>query len=381
MSISPVAMAARYAADGWSDDEAAEKFGISVADLRDYQASPDYVVARDDASKLLDVWPDAPEDPEAPLYGDVAALLAGGIPPPPAPVLLRRDDGHALFYAQKVNVLFGDPECGKTWIALAAVVEALNAGRRAVFVDLDHNGMAEVVSRLLILGAKPSALSSLDSFRYCEPEEGDMLVLTVADLRRWRPAVAVVDSIGELLPILGLSSNSPDDYTSANRRVLSALATAGAAVIAIDHLPKDDAAREKGQTGTLAKRRTVNGITLRVTVAEPFAPGKGGAASMTVGKDRPGGVRAHCPTVGKNQPAGRFVMEPRTDGTVSWHVTAPRELPADAPDEDVAELDALTPPPRSQRDVQERLSWGSNRAMNALRRWRELRKSDQEGSS
>lgn len=338
-------------------------------------APVDYVAEHAYGVEVVDTWPGA-DEPDEPLYGDVAALLAGGIPPPPAPALLRRTDGHALFYAGKVNVLFGDPECGKTWIALAAIVEALNNGRRATFVDLDHNGMAEVVSRLLMLGAKPEQLGSLDRFRYAEPEDADQLILTVADLRRWRPAAAVVDSIGELLPLLGLSSNSPDDYTSANRRVLTPLSTAGAAVIVIDHLPKDDAAREKGQTGTLAKRRTVNGVTLRVTVAEPFAPGRGGSASMSVGKDRPGGVRAHCPAAGKNQPAGRFVMTPRDDGTVDWRVTQPsiERVQDHASDEDVAELDGLVPPPRSRRDVQDRLKWGSDRAQKALSRWRDLRK-------
>jgi hypothetical protein len=237
--------------------------------------------------------------------------------------------------------------------------------------------MAEVVTRLLLLGARPEILGDLSRFRYVEPEDGDQLLLTIGDLRRWQPTVAVIDSIGEVLPILGMSSNSPDDYTSANRRVMTPLATAGAAVVCIDHLPKDDSAREKGQTGTLAKRRTVNGITLRVTVAEPFAPGKGGAASMTVTKDRPGGVRAHCPLVGKSQPAGRFVMEVHPDGATTWHVTVPRELPADAPDNDVAELDALVPPPRSQRDVQERLGWGGTRALTALRAWRDLRKPEE----
>lgn len=320
-------------------------------------------------------WPDAPREPDEPLYGDVAALLAGGIPPPPAPVLLRRDDGHALFYAQKVNVLFGDPECGKTWIALAAIVEALHAGRRAVFIDLDHNGMGEVVSRLLMLGARPDALGNLDVFRYAEPEDGDQLVLTVADLRRWRPAVAVVDSIGEVLPILELSSNSPDDYTKANRRVMTPLATAGAAVIAIDHLPKDDAAREKGQTGTTAKRRTVNGITLRVTVAEPFAPGLGGAASMTVFKDRPGGVRQHCPMVGKSQPAGRFVMEASPDGTTSWHVTAPSAAPTPGPrvsDDDLATVLAMPRERRTKRGIRDQLRCGNDKAQALLEKAREL---------
>lgn len=340
-----------------------------------------YLEARDEASRMLDAWPAVPEDPETPLYGDVAALLAGGIPPPPAPVLLRRDDGNALVYAGKVNVLFGDPECGKTWIALAAIVEALNGGRKAVFIDLDHNGMAEVVSRLLMLGARPADLGNLDRFRYCEPEDGDMLVITITDLRRWRPAVAVVDSIGEVLPILGLSSNSPDDYTSANRRVMTPLATAGAAVIAIDHLPKDDGARERGQTGTLAKKRTVNGITLRVTVAETFAPGRGGAASMTVAKDRPGGVRAHCPMVGKSQPAGRFVMEARPDGSVSWHITTPTATTPTGPrvsDDDVATVLGMASASRTRRGIQKALNCGSDRAQAVLERCRELEELDSE---
>ncbi|MEU8608768.1 AAA family ATPase [Actinoplanes sp. NPDC048791] len=313
------------------------------------------------------------EDGPEPLFADIAAILADGIPPPPEPVLLRRDDGHALFYAGKVNVLFGDPECGKTWIALAAIVEALKDGRRAVFVDLDHNGVGEVISRLLALGATPKQLGNQDVFRYAEPYDEEQLIAVVQALRAWKPAAAVVDSLGELLPLLGMSSNSPDDYTSAHRRTLTPIARVGAAVIVIDHLPKDDGARDKGQTGTLAKRRAVNGVTLRVTVAETFAPGHGGAASMTVAKDRPGGVRAHCPIVGKNQPAGRFVMTASPDGTIDWRVTEPRvEATARGSDADVAELDSLDPPPASQRDVQKRLQWGAPRAMKALQMWRDL---------
>jgi hypothetical protein len=313
------------------------------------------------------------EPREQQLFGDVAALLAGGIPEPPAPTLLRREDGNALLYAGKINILFGDPESGKTWVALAAIVEALRDGGRATFVDLDHNGMAEIVSRLLLLGAKPADLSDLNRFRYAEPEDAEGLAQRIRALRAWRPDCAVVDSIGEALPMLGLSSNSPDDYTVMNRTVLTPLSTAGAAVVGIDHMPKDDDARKKGQTGTLAKRRTVNGVTLRVSVHETFAPGMGGSTSMTVTKDRPGGVRTHCPMVGKEQSAGRFVMKAYPDGSLRWFVTTPTASPEGAPDGDVAELDSLDPPPKSQRDVQERCGWGGTRALRALRKWRELR--------
>lgn len=313
-----------------------------------------------------------------PAYGDVAALLSGGLPEPPRPQVLRRVDGVALLYRAKVNVLFGDSESGKTWIALAAMVAVLNAGGRVAFVDLDHNGMEEMVTRLLALGARPAELSILERFRYCEPGDAAELEFFVTDLAEWAPDVAVADSVGEILPMLGLSSNSPDDYTVGNRKVLTPLADAGAAVIAIDHLPKDDGARLKGQTGTLAKKRAINGVSLRVRVKEQFTPGVGGSADLTISKDRPGGLRGHCPP-GRDAPAGRFVMEARADGTLDWRVTVPAERPSGSVrDEDLAELDGLLPAPRSQRDVQNRLNWGGTRALNALQKWRELRELDQE---
>lgn len=328
----------------------------------------------------LDGPAEAPTPPdERSLFVNVASLLAGGLPTAPPPVLLHREDGHALFYGGKVNVLFGDPECGKTWIALAAIVEALDRRVRAAVFDLDHNGAAEIIGRLLALGANPKVLADPTRFLLAEPEDASELAQAVTAVRGWRAGVVIVDSVGEVLPLLDLSSSSPDDYTKANRYVLTPLATAGAAVIAIDHLPKSDEARARGQTGTTAKRRTINGVSLRVTLHEAFVPGRGGSASMTVDKDRAGQVRRHCPDSDKNPPAGRFVMTPRDDGTLSWKVTAPRVASTPeplVPDDDVAELDALVPPPQSRRDVEYRMKWGAHRAGNALKKWRELRKPD-----
>lgn len=221
-------------------------------------------------------------DPADRLYVDIAALLKDGLPEPPAPSLLRRRDGHALFYAGKVNVLFGDPECGKTMIAIAACVEALNHGSRATILDVDHNGPTEIISRLVLLGADPAHLADPARFRLHEPEDAGELRAVVASMRQWRPAVAVVDSLGEIIPMLGLSSNSPDDYSAAHRTVLTAMADTGAAVIGVDHLPKGEAARAHGQTGTVAKRRAINGVSLRVALDEPFIPGRGGAARLTI---------------------------------------------------------------------------------------------------
>lgn len=315
------------------------------------------------------------------LYLDVAALLDGGLPEPPAPVLLHRDDGHALFYAGQVNYIFGDPESGKSLLAQAAVAEALRRGRKVLFLDLDHNGPQATVCRLLDMGVDESPLRDLGTFRYVEPEDKAHLMAVAADSRTWRPAVAIVDSIGELLPLMNLSSNSPDDFTIAHTAVLKPLAVAGAAVLAIDHLPKGAESRASGPTGTAAKRRAIGGVSIRVTINEQFTPGRGGSAWLSVNKDRHGGLRRHCPAEGKEPSAGLFRIA-SSDDVISWSIRAPQlgdtaEISGVSKD-DLAALDEMTPPPTSVKDVKDRLRWGSTRAADALRVWRSRSRTDPE---
>ena len=304
-------------------------------------------------------------------------MLAGGLPEPPAPLLLTRSDGHSLFYEGQVNVLFGDPESGKTLIALAALTELAIENRKSVFIDIDHNGADAIVGRLLALGVDPGYLSDPEHFRYLEPEDRNDLLDVVAFLRTWRPAAVVVDSMGELLPLLGRKSNDPDDYTGAHSDVLKPIAVAGAAVIGIDHLAKNTDSRAAGPTGTAAKRRAVSGASIRVTVKEQFVPGHGGSAWLTVNKDRHGGLRKHCPLGVKEPPAGLFSLRPLGDGGLSWDITPPQqrdtEQIAGINAADLSALDQLNPPPRSVRDAAERLRWGNDRTTASLREWRRSR--------
>ncbi|WP_211284767.1 AAA family ATPase [Mycobacterium alsense] len=306
---------------------------------------------------------------------DISALLDGTVPQPPEPVLLKRSDGHRLFYAGQVNLLFGDPESGKTWICFACAVEALKAARKVLIIDLDHNGAPATVHRLIALGAPIDRLRDPQAFRYCEPDDRSELRQIVGDSTHWRPAVAIVDSIGELLPLHGANSNSSDEFTVVHSTVLKPLAKSGAAVLAVDHLAKSPDSRAQGPGGTAAKRRAIGGVSVRVKARKPFTPGHGGEALLIVNKDRHGGVRAHCPVGDREPVAGTFKLLAFNDGVLEWAFTAPadgeRNDDENAPSEDVAALAELDPPPDSVEDARQRLGWRKQRAANALRTWRE----------
>jgi hypothetical protein len=257
-------------------------------------------------------------------------MLDNGIPEPPRPTICRRTDGVGLFYPGQVCNLFGDPESGKTWLGLAAVTETLAEGEAAAVLDLDHNGPEQTVNRLLQLGADPEMIRDPELFRYVEPEDKAHLLAVVRDACQWRPVFVLLDSVGELLPTLGLNSANPDDYTQANTAVMKPLARAGACVVTLDHLAKNSESRAMGATGTTAKKRAIGGTSLRVAVHEPFTPGRGGSAYLTINKDRPGGLREFCPQEKGEPYAGLFQLTEDGDG-MHWSVITPADAPSAPP--------------------------------------------------
>ena len=227
------------------------------------------------------------------LFVDIAAVLNGDDTPRAMPTLLTRTDGRCLFYDGKHNGLFGDPETGKTWVALAAGAERLRNGGRFVFIDMDHNGVHDTLKRLRMLGVPPEVLADPNRFLYVEPDDADHLCDAVTVLRGWvkPPTMTLLDSAGELLPLMGADSNNNDQVTNAFRATAIPLAKAGAAVATIDHLAKNAESRRRGPVGAYGKTRIYDGSMTRVFQVEPFVPGQGGAASLWIHKDRSGAVR------------------------------------------------------------------------------------------
>ncbi|WP_162625411.1 AAA family ATPase [Mycolicibacterium llatzerense] len=291
----------------------------------DYDPEGTVVSLRDALDAILK---DAGTSPGAALYTDLAAMLDNALPEAPRPDIMARTDGVMLFYRGEVNQLFGDPEHGKTWVGLAACAEVLAAGGRVLVADIDHNGASAIVSRLLLLGAPKETICDRDRFRHCEPSDVDAITRMVADCTSWSPDVVMVDSTGELLPMFGANSDSADDFTRVHAKVLQPLADLGAAVLLVDHLAKGRDSRALGPGGTMAKRRTVGGLSLRVERERAFSPSAGGSARLLINKDRHGGVRDHCAAARSckahdEQLAGTFVLDTNETGT-TWCVTPPQ---------------------------------------------------------
>lgn len=248
---------------------------------------------------------------------DLSWLLAGQPPVIPPPTYVRRDDGTALFYKGKVNGIFGDPESGKTWVAQLAIVEALNAGERAAMIDADHNGPDHTAARLILLGARMEHLADPDRFRYYEPEDGEELTAAVTDICAWAPDVLIIDSLGEIFPMLGVNTNDTDEMTSALRLVCSKPALTGACVITIDHLPKGTDARSTGYAiGSIAKKRMMRGSYLRAEAKVKPMPGGVGKVSLRIEKDTAGELRRSS----HGGYAGTLVLDSTERNVTTWTI-------------------------------------------------------------
>lgn len=326
---------------------------------------------------------DAPRNTEkgytAALYCDVKRLLEEGPVKPPVPEFGERVDGVGIFYRGMVNGLIGDPESGKTWIALTAAADVLFTTGSVLLVDLDHNGPAATISRLRNFGVPAETLTDPTRFRYTEAEDATAINGIVNDAKAWRPDFVVIDSVGELLPMYGANSNSADDFTRVHSAAIKPFAAAGAGVVLIDHQAKGSDSRSFGATGTAAKKRAISGTMLRVTVETPFTPGQGGAAEITLVKDRHGGLRASCPT-DREPLVGRFTMTD-TNGALNWSISAPaagerpklsHKIDGASGEQLIEKLRELTPPPSSVRDVKDRCGWGTGKASEAWRLWKEV---------
>jgi hypothetical protein len=216
------------------------------------------------------------------LYGDGLDSI------PPA--TLARTDGPCLLYAGAVHSISGEPESGKSWVALIAAAQEIAKGKPVVYLDFEDRP-ARVIGRLLELGAHPAQVEA--HFRYIRPE----VALSPATAPHLMVAaegstLAVIDGITEAMTLHGLSLLDNEDVARWLTLLPRRLADTGPAVLQIDHVIKNPEARGRYAIGGQHKLAGIDGCAYKIAVTEPFGRGKRGHARLTLDKDREGHVRA-----------------------------------------------------------------------------------------
>lgn len=250
---------------------------------------------------------------------DIGAALDGRLPAVP-PSELARVDGVMLLYPGKVNGLLGPSESGKTWIVLLAASQAMALGRQVVMLDFEDTVIG-LVERLRALGVADDVIRN--QVIYLAPSEpltqatqNDLMAL----LGEVSPALVILDGVNAAMTTMGLDMNSNTDATNFHINLLLPMSRTGAAVVVVDHTPKNDhEGLSSGGIGAQAKRAAMTGAAIKVEVIKQFSRGHAGLLKLTVDKDRGGHVRM---AADGGKVVGMAHLEPGPDGTLSVRIEA-----------------------------------------------------------
>lgn len=249
---------------------------------------------------------------------DLAGVIGGGRSTVMPTLLQRSDRAVALLYRGMTHAFYAEPEAGKTWFALLAVIECLQRREDVFYLDYESDE-ATVVGRLMAVGFDWPVIEDAigpddieQGFHYFRPAEGGHGRI-FEHVERYQPVLVVLDGQTEAMALNGLSINDNDDIAAFNKLLPNRFARAGAAMLTLDHVTKSKEDRGRWAIGGQHKLAGITGAAYGLTVVEPMAPGRRGVVSVTVAKDRPGQVR-RVSEGGKQ--AGQFVLD-ETGGLVA----------------------------------------------------------------
>lgn len=214
------------------------------------------------------------------------------------PSMLGRSDGICLLYDGKIHFFAAEPEAGKSWLALHACAEQIDAGQHVFYLDFEGDP-GSCARRLQALGLEQEKI--LERFHYSRPTTA----LGPADwalyaglLGELSPSVVVLDGLTEALSLHGLDMNSNADVAVLSNLILRPIANLGPALVILDHVTKDTTSRGRWAIGAQHKLAVVDGASYGLEVIRPIVRDGDGLVRVVVTKDRPGHVRRSA--VGKH---------------------------------------------------------------------------------
>jgi hypothetical protein len=297
--------------------------GVELDDLMNGEGSTD-----------ADGWTD--------LAGVVQAIVAGAHRRL-EPTLLRRNDGAALLYANRLNWISAPPESMKSWLAKLACVQLLEQGLPAVYVDFEESDGSSCAERIvsIALGRGHDIQTVQDWVEGPLTDDGTRdaslrlfyyrAATTGLDTAARGQIVRVVRSRSVTLVVLdgvaaAMSSHTPALEEDKARDVnlwLSGFAwplvSLGAGVLCVDHVVKNAQASpgsfaSRAPRGSGAKLAAVSGTALTSTVREPGSAWTIGKVDVDVVKDRPGRVKVT--TRQNRRQVATLISTPKSEGAV-----------------------------------------------------------------
>lgn len=250
----------------------------------------------------------------------------------PVPTVLSVRNSFPLLYAGDLNSLIGEPNLGKSWIALHAAAEVLINGGRVLWIDYEEPRPTKLRSRLVALGVPVEVWPSMSWISPREPLTdrrnstrlgGYALVREQLSNSAEPYQLVVIDAMAGLMAAEGLDENATDEveYAYSILRDLF-IATTGAAGLVLDHVTKSKEGRGRWAIGN---QRKISGISGAGYYLEATAPWKRatldpvrGSARLIVTKDR-NGHRA----IGDTAATVEVVAYP--DGQLDLRLTNPRD--------------------------------------------------------
>lgn len=256
---------------------------------------------------------------------DLASVL-DGTHERPTPSVGRRSDDVGLFYPGKCHTVVSESEGGKTWLALSAALDELNAGSHVVYIDFEDDE-AGLVGRLLILGAHRDRIR--ERFHYLRPTDPLGTGIHADDLndvlKTWVPTLGIVDGVTEAMTMHGLDPNKNDDAARFGRMLPKRIAATGAAAVSLDHVVKSSDNRGRYALGAAHKLNGIDGCQYVLTNRHPFGVGVTGRSTVAIAKDRPAELRRHAlPSAAGLHWFGDLVLTSRDDTFAEVSVEPPR---------------------------------------------------------
>lgn len=191
------------------------------------------------------------------------------------PVILQRTDGVFLLYASRVNGLVGRRGAGKTWLAILATKQVLEAGGRVVYYDMEDKRSAwagrlrqigcdidQHVRDRRVLWMKPGAL----------PHDPTPMIEAVGG----HFDLVVFDVMNRLISRLGGNVNDGNAETVwLYNNLFDPLADAGSTVLVLDHPNKrgqrsDAELDDLGPAGGVMRMNNAGGHVIAMKVKRSF---------------------------------------------------------------------------------------------------------------